>query len=138
MSKQDHLLLTARISGIPVLRSLIEDWQIDAAGRISFRAIDLDAGDLPFDETRTVFEALTPDIRGRLRAGASLEISIWCCAESRWELTEDPESGDPLLMEDSGVEVRAEAAPLSLLIGEASLRALAARAASRPRPQSLL
>lgn len=137
MSKQDPLFLTARISGIAVLRSLIEDWEIDVDGRISFRAIDLDAGDLPFDETRTLCSALTPEIRGRLRAGADLEISIWCCAESRWEMTEDPENGDPLLMEESGVEVRAETAPLSLLIGEAALRALAARAASLQH-QSLL
>lgn len=127
MMARDPLLLTARISGIPVLRSLVEEWVIDASGRLSFKAIDLDAGDRLFDETRTLSSELTPQVRGRLRAGASLEISIWCCAESRWVLREDPETGDPILMEESGVEIRADTAPLSLLIGEGSLRALEAR-----------
>lgn len=124
---KEPLLLTIRISGTFVLKALVKIWSLDAEGRLTFRAIDLWEGERVFDETRTLAAFFGPDLRQRLGAGAGIPVTIWIMGESRWQLSLDPETEELLLSDELDVRLRAEAAPLSLLIGETSLRALEAR-----------
>jgi len=124
---RDPLLLTIRISGTFVLKALVKTWSLDTEGRLTFRAVDLWEGERVFDETRTLAAFFGPALRQRLGAGAGIPVTIWFMGESRWQLSLDLETEELLLSDELGVALRAEAAPLSLLIGETSLRALEAR-----------
>ncbi|MCE6959677.1 hypothetical protein LAZ40_11670 [Cereibacter sphaeroides] len=118
------LLLTIRIAGTACLEAVVEDWALDPEGRLTFRASTSGSGD-PVDEMMTLADLPAwPVLRDRAMTGEALPVSIWLMAETGWTLERDAELDDLLLVEEHGIEVRAEAAPLSLLIGEGSLRTL--------------